>query len=35
MWLIGCDMHARFQQIATLNTETGELVELVSNIKER
>ena len=27
MWIIGCDMHARFQQIAALNTETGELVE--------
>jgi len=27
MWIIGCDMHARFQQIAAINTETGELVE--------
>ena len=26
MWIIGCDMHARFQQIAVLNTETSELV---------
>ena len=27
MWIIGCDMHARFQQIAALNTETSEFVE--------
>jgi hypothetical protein len=27
MLIIGCDFHARFQQIALLNTETGELEE--------
>ena len=24
MWIIGCDYHPRFQQVAFLNTETGE-----------
>jgi hypothetical protein len=24
MWIIGCDFHPRFQQIALVNTETGE-----------
>jgi len=24
MWIIGCDFHSRFQQIAFVNTETGE-----------
>ena len=27
MPIIGCDFHSRFQQIAILETETGELVE--------
>jgi transposase len=27
MLIIGCDFHARFQQIAMLNTETGEVIE--------
>lgn len=27
MLIIGCDFHTRFQQIATLDTETGEVVE--------
>jgi len=27
MWIIGCDLHTRYQQVAALNTETGELVE--------
>lgn len=27
MIIIGCDLHVRFQQIATLDTETGEVVE--------
>src|ERR1700730_18745277 len=27
MIIIGCDFHTRYQQIAMLNTETGELVE--------
>ena len=27
MMIIGCDLHTRYQQIAMLNTETGELVE--------
>ena len=27
MWIIGCDFHSRYQQIAALNTETGETVE--------
>jgi len=27
MLIIGCDFHARFQQIATLEPETGEIVE--------
>jgi hypothetical protein len=27
MWIIGCDMHARFQQIVALNTKTGEMME--------
>ena len=27
MLIIGCDFHSRFQQIAMLDTETGELIE--------
>jgi len=27
MMIIGCDLHTRYQQIAMLNTETGELTE--------
>ena len=27
MLIIGCDFHSRFQQIARLETETGEVVE--------
>ena len=27
MLIIGCDFHTRFQQIAMLDTETGEVVE--------
>ncbi len=27
MWIIGCDFHPRYQQIAALNLATGELVE--------
>jgi hypothetical protein len=27
MMIIGCDFHTRYQQIAMLDTETGELVE--------
>lgn len=27
MWIIGCDFHARYQQVAAMNDETGELVE--------
>ncbi len=27
MMIIGCDLHTRYQQIAMLNLETGELVE--------
>ena len=27
MWIIGCDLHTRYQHVAALNTETGELVE--------
>ena len=27
MLIIGCDFHTRYQQIAMLDTETGELVE--------
>ena len=27
MLIIGCDFHARFQQIAMLETETGEVIE--------
>lgn len=27
MWIIGCDFHARYQQVAALNQETGEIVE--------
>ena len=27
MIIIGCDFHTRFQQIAMLDTETGEIVE--------
>jgi hypothetical protein len=27
MMIIGCDFHPCYQQIAMLNTETGELVE--------
>jgi hypothetical protein len=27
MFIIGCDFHSRFQQIAMLNPTTGEVVE--------
>ena len=27
MLIIGCDFHSRFQQIAMLDTETGEVIE--------
>ena len=27
MMIIGCDLHTRYQQIATLDTDTGDLVE--------
>ena len=27
MWIIGCDFHPRYQQVAALNQETGEMVE--------
>lgn len=27
MWIIGCDFHSRYQQIAAVNQDTGELVE--------
>ena len=27
MLIIGCDVHSRFQQIAMVDTETGELIE--------
>jgi transposase len=27
MWIIGCDFHPRYQQIAAMNQETGEIVE--------
>jgi hypothetical protein len=27
MMIIGCDLHTRYQQVAMLDTETGELVE--------
>ena len=27
MMIIGCDLHTRYQQIAMLDTETGELLE--------
>ena len=27
MWIIGCDFHPRYQQIAALNQATGEIVE--------
>jgi hypothetical protein len=27
MMIIGCDLHTRYQQVALLDTETGELVE--------
>jgi transposase len=27
MWIIGCDIHSRYQQIAAVDTETGEMVE--------
>ena len=28
MWIIGCDLHTRYQQVAAINKETGELIEL-------
>jgi hypothetical protein len=28
MWIIGCDLHTRYQQAAAMNDETGEVVEL-------
>ena len=27
MWIIGCDLHTRYQQVAALDTTTGELLE--------
>jgi len=27
MWIIGCDLHTRYQQVAALNVATGELIE--------
>jgi transposase len=27
MWIIGCDFHARYQQVAAMDQETGEIVE--------
>ncbi len=27
MWIIGCDFHPRYQQLAALNQATGEVVE--------
>ncbi len=27
MMIIGCDLHTSYQQVATLDTETGELAE--------
>ena len=27
MQIVGCDLHTRYQQIAMLDTETGELIE--------
>lgn len=27
MWIIGCDLHTRYQQVAAMNPATGELVE--------
>jgi transposase len=27
MWIIGCDIHSRYQQIAALDKETGEMIE--------
>lgn len=27
MWIIGCDFHVRYQQVAALDQETGESVE--------
>lgn len=27
MWIIGCDLHTRYQRVAAMNAETGELVE--------
>ena len=28
MWIIGCDLHTRYQQVAAMNQATGELLEL-------
>lgn len=27
MWIIGCDFHGRYQQVAALDSETGEIIE--------
>lgn len=27
MWIIGCDLHTRYQVVAAVNTETGEMIE--------
>ena len=27
MWIIGCDFHSRYQQVAAMNQETGEILE--------
>jgi transposase len=27
MWIIGCDFHGRYQQVAAMNEETGEVIE--------
>ena len=34
MLIIGCDFHSRFQQVAMVDTETGELVERRLDIRK-
>ena len=34
MWIIGCDLHTRYQQAAAMNDETGEVAEIPASAPE-
>jgi len=35
MKIVGCDLHTRYQQVAMLDQETGELIERPARARER